>query len=605
MPHQQLPGSSAPPRPKLAIRIGVTGSRVLPDGRAQALHTDVLRILGFIRTQIELIANDQDTRGLYDTGTPPCLTLSSALAEGADRLVARAGLEAGFTLRAILPFDREEYLHDCVGQDSQDDLNSLLGEAGGGIVELDGGREQYQIDSYEAAGHLVVRTSDLMIAIWDHSDGRRGGTEWVMRYAQLQGVPVWWIHTDGTQPASLIYGRTRLSVSKAHNGEEAVLAEYLRRLLVPPRPGLEHPSAILESLGRLSHSLAPEPARLYLASKHLPERAYWRAYSWWLGASNSNSPSIDARTDYWTEPMQPADRRATDYGQRIRSGYLWVSALTLISVVLAALTPFLHHHFALEVVLTILEIGALGVICALLFGRHWHDWRRRWQDCRRLAEALRSRRLLTPFADESPGWSRNVVYGLIRQSSGIPQSPEQAINRSMWVDWLISAYVRAAPPISVRFSAGTTNEARNSAIAFLCNQKIYHKDSADRAHRADAVIRWMDELLLPGIIALIIIKLCLVWSTPGHSGIGFLAFLATILPVFALNVVSVRAAWHLHLNAARSAAMADAMEDAVARLKAVDASLPLASQDLSTIAMDVATAMARDTDARFELAESD
>lgn len=61
----------------------------------------------------------------------------------------------------------------------------------------------------------------------------------------------------------------------------------------------------------------------------------------------------------------------------------------------------------------------------------------------------------------------------------------------------------------------------------------------------------------------------------------------------------------LHLNAARSAAMADAMEDAVARLKAVDASLPLASQDLSTIAMDVATAMARDTDARFELAESD
>lgn len=603
--HIALATPDLPPRPQLAIRVGVTGSIVLPDARLPDLRTEALRVLGIVRTQVELISNDPEAQGLYDTSTPPILTLTSALAEGADRLVAHAGIEAGFKLRAILPFARTEYLKDCGSLESEDDLNALLLQASAGIVEMDGGRDQYQTDSYEAAGHLVVRTCDLIIAIWDHSPGRRAGTEWVMRYAQLQGVPVWWIHTDGSQPPSLIYGLTRLSVSRVRAGEEAVLAQYLRRLLVPPRPGAEHPSAILEWLGRLSHSLAPEPARLYLASRPLPERSYWRAYSWWLGRSNPNAAPEATPEDYWTAPMEPADRGANDYGQRIRSGYLWISVLTLLSVVLAASTPFLHNCVTLEVVLTALEILALGTICTLLFGRHWHDWRRRWQDCRRLAEALRSRRLLTPFADEAAGWSRNVVYGLIRQSPGIPPPVEQTVNRSLWVDWMISAYVRAAPPVVIQFHDKTAADARDAAIAFLKDQKSYHASSAARAHRADAVVRWMDELLLPGIIFLIIVKLFLVCFLPGHPGIGVLGFLATVLPVFALNVVSVRAAWHLHLNAARSAAMANSMDDAIARLNAVDVSLPLASQDLAAIVMDVATAVARDTDARFELSESD
>jgi hypothetical protein len=558
-----------------------------------------------VRTQIELIRNEPDAQGLYDNSEPPTLTLTSALAEGADRLVAQAGLEGGFRLRAILPFDREEYLRDCGNENSKAELNNLLSRADAGIVELDGGREQYETDSYEAAGHLVVRSCDLIIAIWDHSAGKRAGTEWVMRYAQLQGIPVWWIHTDGTQPPSLIYGLTRLSASQAQEGQEAVLAHYLRRLLVPPRPGPEHPSAILEWLGRISHSLAPEPARLYLSSKPLPERPYWRAYSWWLGRGDVHQPGGGVNADYWAAPMEPADRRANDYGQRIRSGYLWVSALTLLSVVLAAATPFVHDYHVLEVILIALEIVALGTICVLLFGRHWNDWRRRWQDCRRLTEELRSRRLLTPFADEAPGWSRYVVYGMARRSSGLAQPPGQTTDRSQWVDWMIAAYVRAAPPITVRFQGGTTAEARDSAIAVLREQKTYHTSATARARRADAVIRWMDELLLPGIILLILVKLVLVLREPGHSGIGFLGFLATVLPVFALNVVSVRAAWHLHLNASRSAAMADAMDDAIARLSAVDASRPLASQDLAAIAMEVATAMARDTDARFELTGSD
>lgn len=590
--------AETPRRPHLAIRIGVTGSVVLPAERLAELRDEVMRALGIIKAEVELVAHSSEAHGLYDTDRSPKLILTSSLAEGADRLIAHAGLDSGFDLRAVLPFTREEYAKDCRSQESLDDYKALLNRAEGGIVELDGARDEYEIDSYEAAGHLTVRTSDLMIAVWDLSPGRRAGTEWVMRYAQRQGVPVWWIHTDGSQPPTLILGQTRLS-GRVAAGQEAVMAEYLRRLLVPPRPAPEYPSALLEWFGRISQSLAPEPARVYLASKPKRDRWYWRVYTWWLGTNPPPGAESKLTDDYWTTRMAHADRRANDYGQRVRSGYFWVSALTLLSVVIAVMALSMHGT-PWESLLIVAEVIPLGFVSALLFGRHWHDWTRRWQDHRRLAEALRSRQLLTLFTDETAGWSRHVIHTLVR-STGAAVS---TVTRSLWVEWMVSAYARAAPTPSVCYDQAAKIEAQSTAIAFLRDQKAYHEFSADRAHRADSMVRWFDDLLLPTIIALIVFKLILVLVLPDHQSIGILGFVAIVLPVLALNIVSVRAAWHLHLHSVRSRAMAETMDAAMFRLNAVDITLALTSQDLSVIAAEIADAMAQDTDVRIELSEA-
>ena len=56
---------------------------------------------------------------LFDPA-PPDLRLVSALAEGADRIAAKAALEAGWTLEVVLPFATEEYEQDFDSPESKE-----------------------------------------------------------------------------------------------------------------------------------------------------------------------------------------------------------------------------------------------------------------------------------------------------------------------------------------------------------------------------------------------------------------------------------------------------------------------------------------------------
>ena len=52
------------------------------------------------------------------------LVIVSSLAEGSDRIVAEAGLAAGFALQVALPFNRAEYVLDFETQTSRTELNN-------------------------------------------------------------------------------------------------------------------------------------------------------------------------------------------------------------------------------------------------------------------------------------------------------------------------------------------------------------------------------------------------------------------------------------------------------------------------------------------------
>src|SRR6195256_1083433 len=85
---------------RLPLVIGVTGHRDLRDEDVARLEAEVASIIARLRRDY-----------LKDDGETPIIVLS-ALAEGADRLVARVALAQGARLIAPLPMPREEYGRD-------------------------------------------------------------------------------------------------------------------------------------------------------------------------------------------------------------------------------------------------------------------------------------------------------------------------------------------------------------------------------------------------------------------------------------------------------------------------------------------------------------
>jgi hypothetical protein len=153
--------------------IGVTGHRQIADVEGvTAAVQDVLR-----RVAARMPRADR---------TPVRLGVISPLAEGADRLVARAVLEThDAVLEAPLPLPVGDYLRDFATAGSRQEFSALLGRAAN-VVEMfpTGSREQ----AYKQVGEYVVDRCDVLIAVWDRQRAAGfGGTEDTYRYATRQG----------------------------------------------------------------------------------------------------------------------------------------------------------------------------------------------------------------------------------------------------------------------------------------------------------------------------------------------------------------------------------------------------------------------------------
>lgn len=139
------------------MRVGVTGHRTYDDP-------------DLIAHRITDVVGDLTLR----SGAP--IELWSSLAEGADRAVARAVLDAGGTLVAVLPLCADDYRADFADAVSGDEFESLLARSTAVIVTGGDGSGDRTV-AYERAGHRVVDAVEVLIAVWDGEPSRgRGGT---------------------------------------------------------------------------------------------------------------------------------------------------------------------------------------------------------------------------------------------------------------------------------------------------------------------------------------------------------------------------------------------------------------------------------------------
>ena len=162
--------------------IGVTGHRNI---RVNAVVVEA------VRSVIEDIRERASTL----KGKPPTLVVLSALAEGADRLVAQETLKVPDTyLEAVLPMEDDDYIEDFKTSELKTEFQELLARAVH-VKQLPA--KDTRIEAYEQAGQYIVDNCDVLIALWDGRPAAgRGGTAEIVKYAREKERPVIRIHPE-------------------------------------------------------------------------------------------------------------------------------------------------------------------------------------------------------------------------------------------------------------------------------------------------------------------------------------------------------------------------------------------------------------------------
>jgi hypothetical protein len=166
------------------MRIGITGHRILAEPE---------RVAAGIEAALARITEVYPGRSL---------TVVSALAEGADRLVVGQALERpGTRVVAVLPVPKYDYLADFESAGSKDEFLRMLGAADEVIEPLARSNRE---EAYAAVGDEVIERVEALVVIWDGQGSQgQGGTGEVVAHARACGKPIAWVHTGNRKPGTM------------------------------------------------------------------------------------------------------------------------------------------------------------------------------------------------------------------------------------------------------------------------------------------------------------------------------------------------------------------------------------------------------------------
>ncbi|MCS6625435.1 hypothetical protein N0B44_21210 [Roseibacterium beibuensis] len=452
-------------RPPSILGVGVTGHRLERLGSCDlgALQQTVSEVLA----RITLAANQVE---------PTRMRLVTALAEGADNIVADEALKRGWTVDAVLPFARDDYAEDFGEGPARDTHLDRLARAGA-VLELPGDRtaEGGAPVAYERAGRLLLAQTDLLLAIWDGGPARgRGGAAQIVAEAILKGVPIICIDPAGALAPQVLWGGFedgdlgQLTVDTVPRGDLNRLDEMLRDLLEPPSAPIE--AEMLARFGQpdprwrawaMAYPLLlavlgvrwPQASDIGLTAASGPHRP--------AIASCTNAGDFVNRLDDIIGPrFVHADARATRVAQLFRSGYVANFALAALAVVLALMGLVLPASG--KPVLIVLELAAIATILLVTHAGNHSHWHRRWLDNRNLAERLRCLALSAQLGDLD-------LRGADEQTSP-------------WVAWYARAAARELGLPNVRAGGDYLKCVRRELLALVDDQIAYMATEERRMH---------------------------------------------------------------------------------------------------------------------------
>ncbi|THD49023.1 MAG: hypothetical protein E7774_02305 [Bradyrhizobium sp.] len=469
-----------PPKPRLALTLGVTGHRLRrapAEGEAGPGALRVFDIAAVGKALDQICAKVAAGLAAVDAGVKqnfsdeaPIVTLVSALAEGADRLAAQAALSAGFALDVALPCAPALYKRSFADAQSNGEFDTLLARARARLVlPLAGDAAQSLAErlpiAFEAAGLTMLALSDILIAVWDGkpADGR-GGTGQIVEEAARRGAPIIIVDPEN--------GAARLLWAEASADESAVrrtldippcpleptLATLIARLVAPPSSTSER-AELTEFLNcRLGATASRRASRVFDGRDFDQPRAHWPRVSAAVTESNANRDA----TRVYAEALLASEEVAVRNAGRYRLLFLFSSSVTVVaSALVAGAARFRELHFAAAG----FEFVTVALVGGLVFYATRRRWHSQWFEARELAERLRV---------VAPTWLLGARPAHLK--------PTQAA----WPGWYARAITRELPLFSGEL-ADLLGEIRDILAALVDEQLAYHLHNAERLERRDRV----------------------------------------------------------------------------------------------------------------------
>jgi hypothetical protein len=534
----------------------------------------------------------------------------SALAAGADQLVARAALAQGWHLESVLPFARDDYANDLSGADLAE-FRALL-DASASVLELDGKRAGAEAinRAYEAAGLVALANSDIVIAIWDQKPAEgRGGTALIVNSAIEEGIPVVLLDPAGRrepehQPkliwtgfVDLPPGRPRIEEMERRDALSE-MKHVVESLILPP------PSAV--ERGKLRTYLAETEKRFLIAltypllfhafsdrklrrtdvrhPEYLPKTLEeWRDYLRGL-------PPLGRLGEMISEALLPsyafADKLAVIYAQLYRSAFTFNYLAASVAVTLA-LTGIFYPPPSYKVALVVLELLLiLAIWWRTSSARKW-QWHRRWLEYRRLAEELRHQRVLAPLGG----------------ANRFRRPPSLANNKGNWIDWLLMINARALPlPNAVVDRAYLDKLAETIRICELVEQIEYNATTSERMHKVEASLHllgtrcFVATAVVCGLFLVLHVPEMLGWHQPfSHALPALTTFLTAFLPTMGAALSAIRGQGDFESWATRTERTKERLERIANAIKP-DAPPPITLARLADYVDKAAEAMSSDLD---------
>jgi hypothetical protein len=556
-----------PPKPRLAVTIGVTGHRLHrnpPAAGAREVNARVFDVAAvenaigdFFRAAIATLAGLEFDVCQSFSSAAPVFTLISSLAEGADRIAAKTALAAGFALDVVLPCPQSIYLETFVDDASRGEFEALLASARARLVlPLAGAPEAAAADrlprSFEAAGLTMLAQSDILLAVWDGkpADGR-GGTGQIVDEAARRGLPV--VVVDPADGATRMLWPdevcdetfVRRAEDVAPRTVESCLAAVLRQLISPPaspheRFGLaEYLSCRLRG-GRRAAAKAGARASLIFDGKEIERpRSQWPRVAGAIAARPANRGAAIRYSD----ALLAAEDVAVRSAHRYRRLFLFSSAVTAVASFFVAAAARSHQMHGLAAGIEFFTVALVGSLVFFATRRRWHY---QWFEAREVAERLRI-----------------VAMPWILGAWPVSLKPGQAA----WPGWYVRAIVRELPLFSGDL-ADLLHEAREILLALVEEQSAYHLRNAKKMEWRDHAFEGLGLTLLVASLsnnAIYLVAKFVGWaSLPDFEPWGLAA--AIFLPAAATASYGVRLFGDFEDLARRSRRTASELEALKSRL---------------------------------------
>ncbi len=578
--------TNSPPKPVLALRVGVTGhrkTRLAPD-QIDRISRQIKLILACFDSGLKASHKKYTDDFAADE---PLLYFVSALADGADTLAAQHAVANGWRLLAPLPFARDDYAEDFSTEDRKQ-FEGFLDDAYS-VTELDGVRtsNEHEERAYLQAGIVTVDQSDFVIAVWDGEEARGvGGTAMIKEEALSSGKMVIWVNAVNDE-APVFLGPD----NKESPLTEEIVHQAIDKVVAPP------------SCGEIEHEFSGENTRALDAYRtFISETAhrfnYGSFFQFWEKAFAGRWPGVTLKCRTPEEEIAAAhesslakklvasnhdqrvfneliiprfvwaDHLAVHYGNLYRTSYFF-NYLFAAAAVFLALLDLVASDFGIgsKTIWIGLEVTIIIAILMVTIAGKRGRWHEKWIDYRQLAEEMRQYRL---------------YYLTLGRDAANEFTQGDGAEAAGWVDWYFAATRREAGMTSGEFGADSIRTiAETVLIEEIKPQIAYHDRKAHTLHAMEHRLHHLGEYAFGATLLVCLVYLVLAFLAGKEPGLpkwaydtktdikGVVTMLTGFLPSLGAALFGIRVQGEFGSTAERSHATAAQLKTIVEKFEAL------------------------------------